>query len=146
MLWSTKWPFLKWKLVLRSWILGYKFSKYMPAVSSSVCCLSRPASFIYYQVPTLHFISPDRVSSGNFVMILTFEILFQFSKSPFIWTIKFILNNFRNRKIWKMDCSQYFWWSLLLEQRTCLDHQTIGHLQSSAPQLYCCYNKDLALI
>ena len=33
------------------------------------------------------------MSSGNFVMILTFEILFQFSKSPFIWTIKFKLNN-----------------------------------------------------
>ena len=26
-------------------------------------------------------------------MILTYEILFQFSKSPFIWTIKFKLNN-----------------------------------------------------
>ena len=102
MLWSTKWPFLKWKLALRSGILGYKFSKYMPAVSSSVCCRSRPASFIYYQVPTLHFISPDRMSSGNTVMILTFEILFQFSKSPFIWTIKFILNNIEIGKYGKL--------------------------------------------
>ena len=30
-------------------------------------------------------------------MILTYEILFQFSKSPFIWTINLKLNNFLNK-------------------------------------------------
>ena len=34
---------------------------------------------------------------NSIVMILTYEILFQFSKSPFIWTIKLKLNNFLNK-------------------------------------------------
>ena len=36
-------------------------------------------------------------------MILTFEILFQFSKSPFIWTIKFKLNIFVPNKSENME-------------------------------------------
>ena len=34
---------------------------------------------------------------NSIVMILTYKILFQFSKSPFIWTIKLKLNNFLNK-------------------------------------------------